>query len=147
MACETLQKAEGEAHSALQEQLSSTPATDDDLIAPLEETVKEAASLHEKSDIEKQTKAYSEWEKIREHDLALQLAEIDRQERLKVIEEKKQYLQEKEERLHFFDREHEWDLKIEENQPVYRKRWFGKKKKKRVLDDTYVPPEVGRGTN
>lgn len=147
MACETLQGGEGETQSALQAQLSSISTLDGDLVASLEECIREAASQHEKSDIEKQIKAYAEWEKAREHELAVQLAEIDRQARLEKVEEKKLYLQEKEQRLYFFDREQEWDLKIEENQPKYRKRWFGKLKKKRALDEAYVPPEIGRGAN
>jgi small subunit ribosomal protein S27 len=127
--------------------LSSYQTSDDDLVSALEKGVKETVIQYEAKDTEKQKIVYMEWEKKREEELVKQLAELARLERLAEIEEKKKYLQEKEERLYFFDNEHEWELKIEENRPRYVKRWFGKKKKKRVIDEGYVPPEIGRVGN
>ncbi|KAF4526623.1 hypothetical protein B566_EDAN015392 [Ephemera danica] len=149
MALESLKATAGEtteAQKSLESLLTSASTSEGDLVALLEKTVLEAVSQFEAKDIETQERTYAQWEKVREQELVKQLTEIDRAERLKVIEEKKKYLQEKEERLYFFDKEHEWELKIEENQPRYKKRWFGKKKTKRVLDENYVPPEINRNS-
>lgn len=47
-----------------------------------------------------------------------------------------------EQRLWFFENEDQIDLKIDSKQVRYRKRWFGKKKKPRVIDEGYIPPEI-----
>lgn len=39
------------------------------------------------------------------------------------------------------------DLEIESKKVYYPKRWFGKKKKPRVIDEGYIPPEIRSGRN
>lgn len=39
------------------------------------------------------------------------------------------------------------DLEIESKKVHYPKRWFGKKKKPRVIDEGYIPPEIKSGRN
>lgn len=47
-----------------------------------------------------------------------------------------------EKKLWFFENEDKIDLEIESKTVRYPKRWFGKKKKPRVVDADYVPPEI-----
>lgn len=42
----------------------------------------------------------------------------------------------------YFNREEQLELEIEGKKVFYPKRWFGKKKKPRQVDESYVPPEV-----
>uniref|UniRef100_A0A1A9WW25 Uncharacterized protein n=1 Tax=Glossina brevipalpis TaxID=37001 RepID=A0A1A9WW25_9MUSC len=48
----------------------------------------------------------------------------------------------KEELLWYFDREEDIELQIYNKRVFYPKRWFGKKKKPRSVDEHYVPPEI-----
>lgn len=50
----------------------------------------------------------------------------------------------KEEHLWYFDREDHIELQIYNKRVFYPKRWFGKKKKPRSIDEDYVPPEIRR---
>lgn len=47
-----------------------------------------------------------------------------------------------EKKLWYFENEEQIELEIESKQVRYPKRWFGKKKKPRVIDEGYVPPEI-----
>lgn len=49
---------------------------------------------------------------------------------------------EEEQKLWFFENEDKIDLQIDSKKPFYFKRWFGKKKKPKIVDEGYVPPEV-----
>uniref|UniRef100_A0A1A9UCQ4 Uncharacterized protein n=1 Tax=Glossina austeni TaxID=7395 RepID=A0A1A9UCQ4_GLOAU len=49
-----------------------------------------------------------------------------------------------EEHLWYFDREDRIELQIYNKRVFYPKRWFGKKKKPRSIDEDYVPPEIRR---
>lgn len=47
-----------------------------------------------------------------------------------------------EKKLWYFENEEQLELEIESKQVRYPKRWFGKKKNPRVVDEGYVPPEI-----
>ncbi|XP_036333800.1 uncharacterized protein LOC118744697 [Rhagoletis pomonella] len=51
-------------------------------------------------------------------------------------------LAQKKQKLWYFDNEELIDLEIFKKNKSYPKRWFGKKKKPKVVDDNYVPPEI-----
>ncbi|XP_004517671.1 uncharacterized protein LOC101457237 [Ceratitis capitata] len=53
-------------------------------------------------------------------------------------------LLQKKQKLWYFENEELIDLEIFKKDKRYPKRWFGKKKKPRVVDDNYVPPEITR---
>jgi small subunit ribosomal protein S27 len=52
-----------------------------------------------------------------------------------------------ERKLWFFENEDKIDLEIEDKKVFYPKRWFGKKKKPRVIDENYIPPDVDKRRN
>lgn len=56
-------------------------------------------------------------------------------------------MEEREKKLWYFDNVDNVDLQIESNKVFYPKRWFGKKKKPRVVDENYIPPDVDRRRN
>lgn len=47
-----------------------------------------------------------------------------------------------EQKLWFFENIEEIKLGIEDKKVFHPKRWFGKKKKPKKLDENYVPPDV-----
>lgn len=49
---------------------------------------------------------------------------------------------EEEQKLWFFENEDKIDLQIDSKKIFYPKRWFGKLKKPKAVDEGYVPPEV-----
>lgn len=67
---------------------------------------------------------------------------MDRQKRLAHVAELKKELEDKERVLTFFENEDKIDLTIDSKIVRYKKRWFGKKKKPRALDEDYIPPEI-----
>lgn len=48
----------------------------------------------------------------------------------------------REQKLWYFENKNKIDLQIFNKRVYYPKRWFGKKKKPRSLDESYVPPEI-----
>ncbi|XP_042907386.1 small ribosomal subunit protein mS27 isoform X2 [Parasteatoda tepidariorum] len=87
-----------------QELKSKNKIIDGSLCAALADALKDISSL-EKEDIEAQKRLFVEWEKQRELALKKQNQGIDKEVRLKVIEEKKEYLFWKEKLLFFFENE------------------------------------------
>lgn len=67
---------------------------------------------------------------------------LDRARRLADIEKLRIDMEKEEEKLWFFENEDKIDLQIDSKKIHYPKRWFGKKKKPRVVDAGYVPPEI-----
>ncbi|XP_055932082.1 28S ribosomal protein S27, mitochondrial-like [Argiope bruennichi] len=102
----------------------------------LESYLKETL-LSEKDDIEAQQKLFSVWENERKEALDRQNAELDKERRLKMIEEKKDYLFWKEKLLFFFENE---DKNLEELKKVEELMEALKVHKK--VQDTYEPPEI-----
>lgn len=49
-----------------------------------------------------------------------------------------------ERKLWFFDNEEQINLEIEGKRVYYPKRWFGKKKVPRKVDENYIPPDVDK---
>jgi hypothetical protein len=113
----------------------------------MEALAKKAVSEFEGKDIEAQEKLYRQWEEDRQHCLAKQLRENEIRQRAQSIEEKKKYLEEKEQMLSYFENEDKYDLLIEELDVAEEKRKLEAKEVKTDDSDTYVPPEVDKRHN
>lgn len=116
--------------------------TDSDLHEAVVNKVKSVVSSKEKEAVEEQCKVYKDWETQKQRLLQEQLDELIRQQRLAKVQLEKEALVKREETLFFFDNEEKWELEIERKKVFYRRRYFGKRKKPRVADDNYIPPEV-----
>ncbi|PNF23762.1 hypothetical protein B7P43_G16833 [Cryptotermes secundus] len=116
--------------------------TDSDLHEAVVNKVKSVVSSKEKEAVEEQCKVYKEWETQKQRLLQEQLDELIRQQRLAKVQLEKEALVKREETLFFFDNQEKWELEIERKKVFYRRRYFGKRKKPRVEDDNYIPPEV-----
>ena len=92
--------------------------------------------LQEK-DIKEQKKLFSEWENLRKLALDKQNTELEKERRLKAIEEKKEYLLWKEKLLFFFENENK---NLEELRKVeeYKKELESSK----TVEDAYIVPEI-----
>lgn len=109
----------------------------------LEERVKIAEKEVAEKDVSKQCEIFNNWEVERKAAIDAQILKLKTAKRLSDIEELQKELQKKEQKLWFFENEEQIDLDIDGKKIFYRKRWFGKKKKPRIIDTDYVPPEVG----
>ncbi|XP_054714824.1 28S ribosomal protein S27, mitochondrial-like [Uloborus diversus] len=119
------------------ERLASEKRTVDGLLIPtLEAALKNIQSL-EKEDIELQQKMFLDFEIQRQKAMDKQLKEIDKQNRLKAIEEKKEYLFWKEKLLFFFENE---EKILDELKSV--EEMVASMKSKKVVEDEYMPPEI-----
>jgi small subunit ribosomal protein S27 len=116
--------------------------TDNDLHEAVVNKVKCMVNSKEKEAVEEQCRVYKEWETQRQKLLQEQLDELTRQQRLAKVQVEKEALLKREEALFFFDNEEKHELDIEKKRVFYRRRYFGKRKKPRVADDNYIPPEV-----
>jgi small subunit ribosomal protein S27 len=116
--------------------------TDNDLHEAVVNKVKPMVNCKEKEAVEEQCKVYKEWETQKQRLLQEQLEELTRQQRLAKVQVEKEALLKREEILFFFDNEEKYELDIEKKRVFYRRRYFGKRKKPRVADDNYIPPEV-----
>ena len=56
-------------------------------------------------------------------------------------------MEKEEQKLWYFENEDHIDLTIDSKKVYYPKRWFGKKKKPRVVDEGYIPPEIRANRN
>ncbi|GFX05035.1 28S ribosomal protein S27 [Trichonephila clavipes] len=109
---------------------------DESLTALLESHLKDVLK-NEKDDIDAQQKLFSLWESERKLAHDKQNVELDKEKRLKVIEEKKEYLFWKEKLLFFFENE---DENLEEVKKV--KELVASLKEQTKTEDTYMPPEM-----
>jgi small subunit ribosomal protein S27 len=116
--------------------------TDNDLHEAVVNKVKSVVNIKEEEAVKEQCNVYKEWEIQRQTLLQEQLDELTRQQRLAKVQLEKEALLKREETLFFFDNEEKYELEIEKKRVFYRKRYFGKRKKPRVADDSYIPPEV-----
>ncbi|XP_059612509.1 small ribosomal subunit protein mS27 [Phlebotomus argentipes] len=96
----------------------------------------------EKEDIASQHQIYEKWCQEREDRLNEELLRLRRAQTVKDIEKMTKDMETEEQKLWFFENEDQIDLQIEKKRKFYPKRWFGKKKKPRVQDVNYVPPEI-----
>jgi len=131
----------------LEESLQSVKSVDGNLLEMMEALTKKTVSEFEGKDIEAQEKLYRKWEEDRQHCLAKQLRENEIRQRAQSIEEKKKYLEEKEQMLSYFENEDKYDLLIEELDVAEEKRKLEAKEVKTDESDTYVPPEVDKRHN
>lgn len=56
-------------------------------------------------------------------------------------------MKKEEQKLWFFENEDNLDLDIEGKRVFYRKKWLGKRKEPRVVDENYIPPDVDARRN
>lgn len=85
---------------------------------------------------------YNEWCDVRQQRLDEELARLQRAKRIQDMEQMAREMEQEEQKLWFFENEDKIDLQIDSKKVFYPKRWFGKKKKPRVVDEGYIPPEV-----
>lgn len=90
---------------------------------------------------------YADWNALRDSRLADELDRLQRTQRLADVERITREMDAEEQKLWFFENEDKLDLQIDSKKVFYRKRWFGKLKKPRVVDEGYVPPEIVRKLN
>lgn len=102
----------------------------------------EAVRKEDKLLAEKQSQLLPTWQQLREQKKVEIENEIAGKERIKDIEKITGEISTKKELLWFFDQEDKLDLEIYKKRVFYPKRWFGKKKKPRVVDEHYVPPQI-----
>ncbi|XP_037806912.1 uncharacterized protein LOC119600607 [Lucilia sericata] len=102
-----------------------------------EAATKEAISL-----AEKQKSLLPKWQELRNQKKLEIEKEISAKERIENIENIRNEIATKKDLLWFFDQEDKLDLEIYNKRVFYPKRWFGKKKKPRVVDEDYVPPQI-----
>ncbi|CAH0560842.1 unnamed protein product [Brassicogethes aeneus] len=94
------------------------------------------------TDIAKQCEVFSQWEQKRIEALNEQQKRYETQRRLETVKDLKEAIKEKETKLWFFENEEQIELDIMAKRVFYPKKWFGKKKKPRKIDEGYVPPEI-----
>ena len=113
----------------------------------IENHIKNAVKEQEAKDIEQQKKIYLSWIEERDAKLNEEMNRLNRIQRLLQIEKIQDELKEEEKKLWFFENEDKIELEIEDKRVYYPKRWFGKKKKPRVIDENYIPPDVDKRRN
>jgi small subunit ribosomal protein S27 len=113
----------------------------------IEGLMKNAIQQNESKDIEEQKKIYNAWNVEREQKLNDEMYRFNRIQRLMTAEKLTDDIEKEERKLWFFENEDKLDLAIEDQKVFYPKRWFGKKKKPRVVDENYIPPDVDRRRN
>jgi len=128
--------------------VSSLSSLKEDKVEELiENLMKNAIKDQEAKDIEQQKKTFLSWIEEREAKLNDEINRLQRIQRLLKVEKLQDDLLAEEKKLWFFENEDKIDLEIEDKRIYYPKRWFGKKKKPRVVDENYVPPDVDARRN
>lgn len=113
-----------------------------DVKAVLEKRVQLAERTEAEKDVATQCELFSQWEDLRRTALEEQKERLAKVKRLEDIEVLQKNLKEKEMKLWFFENEEQIELDIDAKRVFYPKKWFGKKKKPRVVDKGYIPPEI-----
>lgn len=124
-----------------------TSLQDENVAELIEKSLKKAINEQEPKDIEEQKKIYSLWIDERQQKLDSEIERLNRIQRLMNIEKVQEDLETEEKKLWFFENEDKIDMEIEGKKVYYPKRWFGKLKKPRVVDENYVPPDVDARRN
>lgn len=130
-------------NSNLAEKLDKVPPQQS-FVKLIDELLKNAAIEEASTLAEKQMKLFPIWQQVREKSKLDVEREISTKERIENIERTKNEISNKKELLWSFDNEDKIDLEIYNKRVYYPKRWFGKKKKPRVVDEHYVPPQIRR---
>uniref|UniRef100_A0A1I8M0S6 Mitochondrial 28S ribosomal protein S27 n=1 Tax=Musca domestica TaxID=7370 RepID=A0A1I8M0S6_MUSDO len=110
----------------------------------LDSLLEESVTKEAKTLAERQKELFPTWQKLREEKKKALEKEIADMERKETIEKLQNEIETKKQLLWFFEEEDKLDLEIYKKRVFYPKRWFGKKKKPRVLDEHYVPPQIRR---
>ncbi|XP_055372656.1 28S ribosomal protein S27, mitochondrial [Condylostylus longicornis] len=134
-------------HTSLKNLISNNKLQQQSLSDDIEVLVKQAVAKFEKIELEKQKEIYEMWNKHREIKLNEEIERLNRVKRLQEIEDLTKEMETEEQKLWFFENEDKIDLQIDSKKVYYPKRWFGKKKKPRVVDEGYVPPEIVKTRN
>ncbi|XP_018788694.1 PREDICTED: uncharacterized protein LOC108968850 [Bactrocera latifrons] len=104
----------------------------------------EAGKKDETKLIEQQKAKYELWKEQDILEKSKQINITPPSERKENIEQILADINQKRQKLWYFENEELIDLEIFKKNKSYPKRWFGKKKKPKVVDDNYVPPEITR---
>lgn len=143
---EKVENKEAEYYTELMEALGNTGSrfnvNKDSFEKLLLETINKSVAENEKNQIDAQNKIYTTWCELRQQRLDEELARLQRVKRIQDMERLSREMDQQEQKLWFFENEDKLDLQIDSKKVVYPKRWFGKKKKPRVVDEGYIPPEV-----
>lgn len=78
-----------------------------------------------------------------------ELARVDKHNRVQRMDEMLEEMQEREEKLWFFDNEEQIDIELEKRQQMEKVETTKKitKREQKAIDDAYIPPEVERKRN
>ncbi|XP_001660024.2 uncharacterized protein LOC5571928 [Aedes aegypti] len=143
---ENVENKEGEEYGKLVEALgkfeSSAKLNNESFEKLLLAEVNKSVAENEQRQITEQAKIYNEWCDVRQQRLDEELARLQRAKRIQDMEQMAREMEQEEQKLWFFENEDKIDLQIDSKKVFYPKRWFGKKKKPRVVDEGYIPPEV-----
>ncbi|XP_055529715.1 uncharacterized protein LOC129721306 [Wyeomyia smithii] len=104
--------------------------------------INKSVAENEERQIQEQKKTYSLWCNLRQQRLEEELERLQRAKRIQDLEKISREMEREEQKLWFFENEDKIDLQIDGKKVYYPKRWFGKKKKPRTVDEGYIPPEV-----
>uniref|UniRef100_A0A1Q3F805 Putative mitochondrial 28s ribosomal protein s27 n=1 Tax=Culex tarsalis TaxID=7177 RepID=A0A1Q3F805_CULTA len=127
---------------AMQSAGSVLKVSSDSFEKVLLDAINKSVAEHEKPQIEAQKKIYTEWCELRQQRLDEEMTRLQRARRIQELERVSREMEQEEQKLWFFENEDKIELEIDSKKVFYPKRWFGKKKKPRVIDEGYVPPEV-----
>lgn len=104
--------------------------------------IKSALERLEKETIVGQAQVYQRWIAERDQRLQEEVLRLKRAASVKEFEQMARDMEQEEKKLWFFENEEQIELEIESKEVRYPKRWHGKKKNPRVVDEGYVPPEI-----
>ena len=120
-----------------------------DMSKTLLENIQSAVKEHEPKYIQKQMELFQSWESSRESEMEKQLALYKKEARIKELQRIKKEFEEKEKKLFFFERQEEFDTFKEDKILAWKRKlpprtWGPRinRKKKEVVSDSYIPPEV-----
>lgn len=138
---------ENEAAKKFFETIDSVSVKEEKADVMIEKLVKQAVDVQAAKDIEEQKQNYAKWNADREQKLNDEIYRMNRIQRLYNVEKVQADLQVEEKKLWFFENADKIELEIDSKKVFYPKRWYGKKKKPRVIDENYVPPDVDQRRN
>ncbi|XP_055593219.1 28S ribosomal protein S27, mitochondrial [Uranotaenia lowii] len=121
---------------------STMKISNDNFEKILLDAINKAVSENESKQINQQKQIYSDWCTLRQQRLDDELTRLQRAKRIQDLEKIARDMEQDEQKLWFFENEDKIDLQIDSKKVFHPKRWFGKKKKPRTVDEGYVPPEV-----
>lgn len=120
-------------------------AADSKNIDALLSTFLEEAGKEDEMKLIKQQKAkYEIWKEQDVLEKNKKINIIPPSQRKEIIDQIVSDVTQQRQKLWYFENEELVDLEIFKKNKSYPKRWFGKKKKPKVVDDNYVPPEIKR---